>query len=174
MATRDTTTRYGTVTRLLHWSVALLFIHQFGKFFDRINDGEHWLGELIGPLHGSIGILIGVLALVRIGWGASQRLRPRPYGPTAALASVGQKALYLCMILLPIAGVLYVVGNGYPWRVFGVELIAESGIETPWMIALGNWHSPLAWLTLFLVVGHLGAALHHHFVLKDDTLRRMT
>lgn len=173
MTTRDTTTRYGTVTRLLHWGTALLFVHQFGKFFHRINDGEHWLGSLVGPLHGSVGTLIAVLALIRIGWGAAQSQRPLQQGPTAALSSIGHKTLYLSMLLLPVAGVLYVVGHGYPWQVFGVELIAKSGVETPWMISLGSWHSPLVWLTLLLVVGHVGAALYHHMVFKDDTLRRM-
>ena len=173
MTTRDTPTRYGSVSRLLHWATALLFIHQFGRFFNRIDEGEHWLGALIGPLHVSIGALIGVLALVRIGWAVSQAQRPRPQGPLGALASIGHKALYACMLLLPLAGTMYVLGHGYAWGVFGVQLIAKSGVETPWMIALGNWHSPLAWLTLLLVLGHIGAALLHHFVLKDDTLARM-
>lgn len=171
--THDTLTRYGTVTRALHWTVALLFIFQFGKFFDRIKDGEHWLGALVGLGHVSTGVTIALLALLRLSWSARQTLRPSPQGALAALASIGHKGLYLLMLLLPVTGVLYVAGNGYPLQVFGIELIAGSNVETAWMIGLGSWHSPLAWLTLLLVTGHVGAALYHHFVLKDDTLRRM-
>ena len=173
MTTRDTLTRYGLVSRLLHWGMALLFLIQFAKFFDRINDGEHWLGALIGPLHGSLGGLILLLALVRIGWALSQRERPPQQGPTAVLSSIGHKLLYLLMVAMPVTGAAYVVGNGYGLKLFGMQLIARSGVETPWLIALGEWHSPLAWLTLLTVAGHVGAALLHHFVFKDDTLRRM-
>ena len=173
MTTRDTLTRYGLVSRLLHWSMALLFLIQFAKFFDRIDDGEHWLGELIGPIHGSVGGLIMLLALVRIGWALSQRERPPQQGPTAVLASIGHKLLYLLMVAMPATGSAYVVGNGYGLKLFGVQLIERSGVETLWLIALGEWHSPLAWLTLLTVAGHVGAALLHHFVFKDDTLRRM-
>ena len=173
MTTRDTTERYGSVSRLLHWATALLIIHQFGKFFDRIDEGEHWLGALVGPLHVSIGALIGLLALVRIGWAVSQAERPPAQGALAALASIGHKTLYACMLLLPVTGTLYVLGHGYPLGVFGVQLVAKTGVETPWMISAGSWHSPLAWLTLLLVLGHIGAALYHHVVLKDGTLARM-
>ena len=173
MSMRDTPDRYGSASRALHWATALLVLHQFGKFFDRIDEGEHWLGALVGPLHVSVGALIGVLTLARIGWAVGQAQRPRPLGPVAALASIGHKALYACLLLLPPTGTLYVLGHGYAWGLFGVTLIPRSGVETPWMMALGEWHSPLAWLTLLLVLGHIGAALYHHWVLKDATLARM-
>ena len=51
--------------------------------------------------------------------------------------------------------------------------MADSSVESAWMIGVGSLHSPLAWLTLLVVVGHVGAAFYHHAVLKDDTLRRM-
>jgi cytochrome b561 len=65
------------------------------------------------------------------------------------------------------------LGKGYGMKVFGLQLIAKTGLKTEWMISLGNLHSPLAWLLLALVVGHIGAALFHHFIKKDDTLKRM-
>lgn len=43
----DSKERYGSITRIFHWGMALLIIWQFMKFFDRINDGEHWIGENI-------------------------------------------------------------------------------------------------------------------------------
>ena len=77
------------------------------------------------------------------------------------------------MIAMPLTGLAVMLGNGYGLKVFGMQLIARSGVETPWLASLGSLHSPLAWLFLLLVVGHVGAALFHHLVKKDDTLRRM-
>jgi len=37
----------------------------------------------------------------------------------------------------------------------------------------GALHSPVAWLLLVMVIGHIGMALVHHVVKKDNTLRRM-
>ena len=73
----DTRERYGTLSRLLHWTMAVLVIWQALKLFDRINGGEHWVGQTLVPWHISIGTLIGVLIVVRIIW-AIRNLDNRP------------------------------------------------------------------------------------------------
>jgi len=35
-----------------------------------------------------------------------------------------------------------------------------------------TFHSPLAWALAVLTVGHIVIALFHHFIRRDDTLRR--
>jgi cytochrome b561 len=58
---RDSTTRYGSITRVFHWLVALLIGWQMMKFFDRISEGEHWVGQTLVPWHVSIGTLAALL-----------------------------------------------------------------------------------------------------------------
>lgn len=170
----DSAQRYGAPTRFLHWGMALLILLQFLKLGDRINDGEHWIGQTLVPSHISVGALLLALILVRLLWAASQRKRrPLPDGSIALLVKAGHGLLYLSMIAMPLTGLAVMLGNGYGLKVFGMQLIARSGVETPWLVSLGSLHSPLAWLFLLLVVGHVGAALFHHLVKKDDTLRRM-
>ena len=41
----DTPNRYGVISRAFHWLMAVLILLQFMKFFDRISDGEHWIGR---------------------------------------------------------------------------------------------------------------------------------
>lgn len=65
------------------------------------------------------------------------------------------------------------IGNGYGLDPFGIELVAGGGPEIGWMAALGSFHSLIAWALLILVAGHAGIALLHHFVKKDNVLRRM-
>lgn len=171
---KDSAHRYGGITRLLHWVMALLIGLQFLKLGDRINDGEHWIGQTIVPWHISFGSLLLVLIVLRLLWAVGQRQqRPRHVGPTALLVKVGHGLLYASMLLMPVTGILLMLGKGYGLKVFGQQLVAKTGTETGWMASLGELHSPLAWLLLVLVVGHIGAALFHHFVKKDDTLKRM-
>lgn len=167
----DTPQRYGTLSRLLHWGMALLIGWQLLKMFDRINDGEHWVGQTLVPWHVSIGALIMLLVIIRLVWAIKQKDN-RPRSEPVALVKAGHGLLYLGMLVMPITGVMYLVGKGYGLKVFGMQLIARGdGVE--WMASLGSLHSPIAWLLLLLIAGHVGMALLHHFVKKDDTLKRM-
>lgn len=169
----DSKERYGSITRLLHWGMALFIGWQFLKFFDRIDDGEHWVGQTLVSWHISIGALMLVLVVLRFVWAARQKgNRPDQDQSTVFLVKVGHFLLYGCMMLLPISGILTMVGNGYGLTAFGVELAAKSA-EIPWMVAAGSLHSPIAWTLLVLIAGHVGIALLHHFVKKDGVLQRM-
>lgn len=165
--------RYDGVSRFFHWSMALLVVWQFLKFFDRIDEGEHWVGETLVPWHISIGTLLLVLVTLRIFWAARQKdKRPAPDPAMAFLIKAGHFLLYAGLVLLPVTGIMAMVGGGYGLSAFGIPLAAE-GDEVPWMAAIGGLHSPIAWSLLILVVGHIGMALVHHFVKKDGVLRRM-
>ena len=171
--TLDSRSRYGTVSRVFHWLMALLIVWQFLKLGDRIGEGEHWIGQTLVPWHVSLGAVLMVLVLLRIVWSLSQlKQRPQHDPATAWLVKGGHMALYACMLLMPITGVLYLVGNGYGLKVFGQQLV-EKGPEIAWAASVGDVHSPLAWLTVLLVAGHVGAALYHRLVKRDDIMQRM-
>lgn len=170
----DTRERYGVITRLFHWVMAVLVVWQGLKFFDRINDGEHWVGQTLVSFHGKIGSLILFLVILRIIWAYTQRNnRPIQDPATVLLVKLGHFVLYACMILMPITGVMFLVGLGYGWNFFGLQLIS-AGPKIPWMASFaGSVHSPLAWIFLIMVIGHVGMALFHHFVKKDGVMKRM-
>jgi len=171
--TTDTKARYGSISRLFHWGMAVLIGWQLLKLFDRIDDGEHWVGQTLVPWHISIGSLLLLLVILRIVWAAKQKNnRPEQDPATATLVAVGHFLLYAAMVLLPLTGLCVMVGNGYGWAPFGIRLIAQ-GDEIPWMASLGGLHSPIAWLLLIMILGHIGIAMVHHFVKKDGVLRRM-
>lgn len=172
----DSKERYGTVSRIFHWGVAALVAWQALKLFDRIDDGEHWVGQNLVPWHISIGILILVLVVPRILWARRNRDN-RPAGPPppmlGRLAKAGHAALYGALLLMPLTGSAIMIGNGKGLTAFGVELVAE-GPKIPWLADLGgSIHSPLAWVLVLAVIGHAGMALWHRFVRRDDVLQRM-
>ncbi len=169
----DSPSHYGGTTRFLHWGMGLLILLQFLKLGDRIRDGEHWIGQTIVPWHISIGVLIFALAIVRLGWAMRQRPhRPQPEA-SPVMVRLGHFLLYACMFLMPLTGLAAMLGGGYGLTVFGVDIVTKTEVEIPWLGAIGNLHSPIAWIFVVLVVGHIAAALFHHFVRRDQTLRRM-
>lgn len=171
--TGDSKERYGTVSRIFHWGMGVLILWQLLKIFDRVAEGEHWVGQTLVPWHISIGSLLLLLVVLRIIWAGSQRHnRPVQDPATARLVKIGHFLLYAAMLLLPITGALTMVGNGYGWSPFGLQLVAE-GPEIPWMAAVGSLHSPIAWILLIMILAHIAIALFHHFVKKDGVLRRM-
>ena len=173
---RDTRERYGTISRLFHWTIAVLVVWQALKIFDRIDEGEHWVGQTLVPWHISVGVLVLVLVVPRIFWALRNRGNRPPAPPPTALgflAKAGHVALYAALVLMPVTGISIMLGNGYGLNVFGMQLVPE-GAEIPWLAAFGGTlHSPVAWLLVLMVIGHAGMALAHHFVKKDGVLRRM-
>ncbi len=169
----DSKERYGSVSKVLHWLMAVLIIWQMLKFGDRIAEGEHWIGQALVPWHISIGTLLLGLIMLRILWVMGQRRhRPRQNPSTARLVKAGHGLLFAGMLLLPLTGVLTMLGGGHGLTAFGLEIFAE-GEEIAWAASLGSLHSPLAWVLAALALGHIGIALFHHFVQRDDTLTRM-
>jgi len=125
------------------------------------------------PWHVSIGALLLVLVIIRLLWAISQRdQRPMPESDLATAVKVSHRLLYTGLVLMPITGIMAMLGGGHGIKVFGLQLVAK-GEEIGWAEILGSLHSPLIMALTILIVGHIGMALFHHFIKADDTLRRM-
>lgn len=169
----DSENAYGAVSRAFHWSMAVLVGWQLLKFGDRLAEGAHWVGQTLVPWHISVGVLLLALAVARILWALGQRRqRPAPATGMAPFVKAGHALLYAGLVLMPLTGIMAMAGGGHGLAAFGVQLIAE-GEKIPWAQAIGSLHSPLAWVLTALIVGHVAMAMFHHFVKRDDTLRRM-
>ena len=140
---------------------------------DRIDEGEHWVGQTLVSWHISIGVLLLVMPAARFGWALNQRGQ-RPLNDPAMdfYIKAGHGLIYATLILLPLTGIMLMVGAGFGVTAFGVELIAK-GEKIGWAQGLGSLHSPLAWILAALVIGHIAMALFHQFVRRDGTLDRM-
>lgn len=192
MSLKNTAVQYGTIAKWLHWSVAGLFLAAYMAVYYRqwFTDKGTDVNWTALQLHLSFGVTIGVLVLLRVIWRLMNR-QPDPVAGTRLehlAAHLGHYALYAVMIVLPITGYL---GTGvatewffwfdipkfeqtwlFEWLVvgqLGLDFVTfERPVDFIHKEILGKW---LAWL---LIVGHAGAALYHHYVKKDDTLRKMT
>jgi cytochrome b561 len=178
MALRNTTRRWGALAQLLHWVVVLCIIAQFtlAFLFDDLPAGSRKLTLL--ARHKSIGITILMLALLRVLWRWSNQQTPplpatlKPY--ERRLARLTHVLLYVLLFAVPLSGWLMSSARGFPVSWFGFFTLPDLVPKNRALYeVLVTTHGVLAWSLGVVAVLHLLAALKHHFLLRDDTLRRM-
>lgn len=172
---------FGTVAVALHWLIAVLIFGQFGVGFimtawlDALPEAQFWAYQW----HKSLGLLTLALVMLRLAWFALNA-RPAPLSLSPAercAARLVQSWLLLGPLAVALAGWATASASplGIPTLAFNLFLVphlplqAGEAQEAFW----SNLHRILAWLTVIAAAGHATAALHHHLVRGDDTLRRM-
>lgn len=135
------------------------------------------LYKTLPDLHKSIGILVAAALVLRIIWRlANPTPQPEPGGHRyEQLASrFAHLALYLLMIVIVCSGYLISTADGSSISVFDWFEVSATVTSIPEQEDVaGRVHEYLAYALVALVTLHAVAALKHHFVNKDNTLRRM-
>ena len=182
-ATRST---YSTVAITLHWLIAILMLTNIGLAW--------YFGTLKGPeavapvqLHKSIGITVLLLTLIRIGWRLVNAPPPlpetmRPWEKLAARAN--HAVFYLLMLAMPLSGWAMVSASPLikvhptmlygtiPWPRYPFLPTDPDQLHAARKL-FSKTHELLAWLAYATIVLHVGAALKHQFLDRDDVLARM-
>ena len=176
MQLKNSEDRYGAVTQLLHWSIVALIIVQF-VLADRAGD-LRGLAK-IAPLaqHKSFGMTILFLALLRLAW---RWMNPVPKTPSTLPrwqqlgAHISHYGLYALLFTTPLLGWTMSSARNFPVSWFNLftlpDLVAPNRALYDF---LHDAHEVSAKLIFVLAVVHAAAALKHHFVDKDNVLRRM-
>lgn len=129
-------------------------------------------------LHKSVGVLLLALVVLRLGVRLATRAPDaRHASPTLQRAArVVQTLLYALMITLPATGWLLASSAviGLTTVVFGIFPLPDLVARDPNLEAWFGWlHRILAWALAGLALLHTAAALKHHFIDRDETLRAM-
>ena len=177
MPLRNTAEAYGSLARFLHWAIVLLIVPQYfiAEAAEELPKGIERLQLM--DWHKSLGMLVLLLTLARIGWKIVNRGLPGPIGNPwqRKAAAAGHGLLYLLVLAQPISGWAMSSAANFPVTLFGwfqfPALVAENDALHE---ALEEVHEVLFFLLLAVAVVHIVAALYHHFVLKDSVLRRMS
>ena len=173
---------YTKTAQVLHWLMAIIFISAWligfysGNFLSYDVDGS-FKGDVI-TLHKNIATTLIFLVVVRIFW---RYTHPAPALPDSMsplmkrMAHVGHLALYFMLLALPITGCLWSWSVGYPAPVLYLFKLPNLVAENPNITAVVKpMHIYLSWAAGLLLVGHILAALKHHFIDRDHVLDSMT
>lgn len=177
-------TRYGMIAILLHWVIGLgiLMLIAMGLAMTHLGLAPMLKFQLY-QLHKSVGVTVLLAVLLRILWRLTHRPPPLPTMPPLekAAAEGTHGLLYALMLVIPLTGWALVSVSPFnlptvlyglvPWPHLPVlpELTNKVQVEA----VMKFIHSKLAWVLTALVALHAGAALRHHFILRDGVLHRI-
>lgn len=177
MGWRNTASRYGSLSVALHWLMLVLIaatclLMEFRSVFPKDSAQR----EAMALWHYTLGLSVFGLAWLRLlarQSGATPRVEPEPGRRQRLLASAVHRALYLLMFALPLLGWLTLGARGDRVLWFGVELPLLPGTDAD----LAQWFESLhtaGGIALYALLAlHASAALYHHHILRDNTLRLM-
>ena len=168
--------KYALPVRAIHWLSAVLILMAYltAELTEEIEEGEY-----AGPnWHILAGLGLLALFLPRIlarVFSKTPPIEPPSARWSALPAKLTALALLLFVVVQPVLGVLLVWSEGH------ALVVPFLDIAVPPLIALGHdaedvledAHETLGNAFYAVIALHAAAALWHHFVRRDDTLRRM-
>jgi cytochrome b561 len=171
IATRSS---YSLPAKLYHWSTAVLIAGMFITIWLRgLVESKSAAQAFWTNAHTSLGFLVFGLTVLRL------LTRPRPpesgeSGFAEFLRTAMHTTLLAVTLLLPISGFVRMAAKNRVTDFFGFTIASPFG-DAPAIYAIGRaLHGDIMqYVVLALVALHVAAGLAHHYVLKDDTLRRM-
>lgn len=177
MNIRSNSDRYGPISIGLHWLMLLLIAGAYAciELSGNFPEGND-IREGLKTWHFMLGLSLLVLVVVRIGarlTGSVPRIQPEPTQWQVLSARAMHVALYVFMAAMPILGWLTLSAGGKAVPFFGMTLpalVAESKLVADWAKEI---HETGGEIGYFLIGLHAAAALFHHYVVRDNTLRRM-
>lgn len=169
--------RYTPLAKALHWLVAVLIIVQYTTAFLLPHIGRKTAPNEIISLHFSMGVLIMLVMIVRLG---RRVLHPVALEVSDAapwerlLAKAMHWLIYLMLIVSPVLGWASASAHSLAVSFFGLPLPALATPGTRWANQAGDIHGTAMWVLLWLIGLHILAAFYHHLLRRDGTLLRMT
>ena len=179
MKLRNTRTEFGLISKILHWLIATIMISLIviGWYTSGL-DEETVLYWRMLDLHITLGLAMFMLFLIKVTW---KIYSPNPdYIPgLASWERITARSVHWFFIiaigLIPLIGFLYAASDGEPINIYDFFEIPDIGSFTKSVRhTLHDVHMYLAYTGAALIVVHITAALKHHFIDRNDTLRRMT
>lgn len=169
--------RYAKPMIILHWGIFLLMIGVFASIelrvlFEKGTEAR----ELAKSIHFMLGLSVLLLAIIRLKFKFGSTTPPiqPPSGVFISwLARLGHLLLYVIIIGLPLAGWMTLSAAGKPISFWGLELPPLLAENKELAKTIKDCHKLVGNLAYYLIGAHVLIALFHHYIRRDNTLRRM-
>ncbi|MBA4117404.1 MAG: cytochrome b [Candidatus Puniceispirillum sp.] len=173
---KNTLEEYGWLAKVLHWVVGLAMIGIViaGLIMTDMDQTNPVRGQIY-MIHKSVGVTILALVLVRFLWRLANPVPALPGDMPAwqsLLAHLNIYLLYALMFSMALSGFLMSYSSyGVPF--FGLMTFKGEGISPDLGKFFHTVHVFLPYVLYASFTAHIVGALYHHFVRKDNILRRM-
>ncbi len=167
---------YNVVARGLHWLSAIVIVAMFavGLWMVDLSYYSEWY-RTAPHWHKSIGILLASITLFRLLWKivtASPKIEGKPWEIVGA--KLVHRLMYLLLFTLFASGYLISTEDGRSIDVFNWFSVPGMGALFEGQADIsGEVHFYAAWALIILAGVHALAAVKHHIIDKDNTLRKM-
>ncbi len=168
---------YTPAAKVLHWTSALLVLGLLAVGLWMTGLPLSRLKFVVYACHKWIGLVVLVLAILRLIW---RRHSPPPALPTTVtpwerrLAPVGHWALLLLVLAQPISGWLMSSAGGVAVVWFGILPLPDMVPRNQQLFAvLREMHHLLAFALMAVITLHIAAVVRHDVLRHDGILRRM-
>lgn len=173
MNSTSSVSKWSVSSRIFHWISAVLLLTTWIMILLYENlDNSLYIG-----IHKSFGISLLFWMIARI---VNRVFTKAPLSlpmPTWQLwiSKLSHFALYAILIAMPVAGLLMSVYGGRPVDVFGLFQIPVFVTPDRTLARFYNdVHTDIIWpMIIGFTALHIGAALYHQFVVKDNLIARM-
>jgi cytochrome b561 len=179
VSTPSTTERYNYKARWFHWVMAGLIVLAYILILSRSQFAKGTdLRTLVVQTHFWVGIVVLIMAFFRV----AERHRHTPPGITPPLegvlrlaATLSHYALYAFLFVQPLLGLFTVLleRGALPIPLTSLSIPAPFDISKDTAENLEHLHVLLGTIFYYVIGLHVVAAIWHHFVRKDNTVRRM-
>ena len=167
---------YSTGSKIFHWLIAFIVIMMLsGSFF--LDDVPNQYQSLAYMIHKSCGLTVLFLMIARYLWllhSGKPSLPVNTPGWQKILSRMVQYGFYLFLITMACCGWIMSVAEGRIPSYFGL-INLPLPIEPNKALAklMEQSHKTIAWVLIALLVLHVAGAIKHHFINKDNVLKRM-
>jgi len=175
MCAFNTSHSYGVVTKFFHWLIFILVIGMLTAGYFLGDVPKDWQRTVFN-LHKLTGLTLLCLVVLRFLWSLINK-KPVLPASTTLLEKTGEGLvhglLYLALIAMPLVGWIGSTAGGRPPHLGSWIIalpIAKDNQLKEWAF---DWHGYIAIMLITLISVHILAALYHHFIRKDDVLKRM-
>jgi cytochrome b561 len=169
--------QYDPLAKILHWSIFVLLAVQYAVAWIMPEIHRDTRPETLISLHLSLGALILLIMLLRLGWRFFHPVPLLTEGIPAWQVRAAQAThlwLYGLLIVMPLLGWANANARGWDPTLFGLATLPRlMEAHNPSGELAGDLHAVLANVVLGLLALHLAGALYHHYRLRDRTLARM-
>jgi cytochrome b561 len=175
---KDVSARYGSISIGLHWAMLLLLAATYAlielrEFYPKGSDMRDGMKSLHFMLGLAVFLLVWVRLATRLFGAAAPGIEPEPATWQMLLAKLVHMALYVLMIGMPLLGWLILSAAGKPVPFFGLVLPPLVAPDKEFAHLLKEIHETGGTIGYVLIGVHAAGALVHHYLLRDNTLRRI-